>query len=340
MLLPRPHASLDRSRPGELTEVGLDMRPRKSEPDGRRFAMWLLLPSAILVATVVIAPLFFALFLSFHEAEPTVGGINMKPVGLANYIDYFANSDLFWPAVRVTVYFTVVSLAVELVLGIAMALVLNENFKGRAVVRALILLPWAVPTVVNARMWEWIFAGSKFGALNGLMKVLHVFPETYDKVWLGFDVPFAAVPVVGPFLKWLGVTRALNMIILADTWKVTPLVVLLVLAGLQTIPDSLYEAATVDGAGFWHRLARITLPLLKPVILVVLVLRTMELFRVFDIIYIIMQYSIRVLGVLTYEVGMKFLHFGRGAALSFLVALFILGLALVYIRMFYTEEGY
>jgi len=138
-------------------------------------------------------------------------------------------------------------------------------------------------------------------------------------------------------LRWLGVTSALNMIIVADTWKVTPLVVLLVLAGLQTIPDSLYEAATVDGAGFFRKLRLITLPLLKPVILVILVLRTMELFRVFDIIYIIMQYSIRVVGILTYEIGMKFLHFGQGAALSFLIALFILGLAVFYVRLFYTD---
>ncbi len=317
-----------------------DMAATRPEPDGRRLAWLLLGPAIVLIGAVVVAPLLFALFLSLHQAEPMVGGIDARFVGISNYVRYFAQSDLFWPAVRVTVYFTAVSLAVELVLGIAMALVLNERFVGRAFVRAIILLPWAVPTVVNARMWEWIFAGSRFGALNGLMKVLRIFPPTFDNVWLGFDVPLQGVPVVGPFLRWVGVTRALNMIILADTWKVTPLVVLLVLAGLQTIPDSLYEAATVDGAGFWRKFTTVTLPLLKPVLLVVLVLRTMELFRVFDIIYIIMQYSIRVLGVLTYEVGMKFLHFGEGAALSFLVALFILGLALLYIRLFYTEEGY
>ncbi|MEW6227300.1 MAG: sugar ABC transporter permease, partial [Bacillota bacterium] len=136
------------------------MAVHRHEPDGRRFAWWLLAPSVALIATVVLAPLLFALLLSFHRAEPMVGGINMKFVGIANYVHYFVQSDLFWPAVRVTVYFTVVSLAIELVLGIAMALVLNENFAGRAFVRAIILLPWAVPTVVNARMWEWIFAGS------------------------------------------------------------------------------------------------------------------------------------------------------------------------------------
>ncbi|HHW14997.1 MAG TPA: sugar ABC transporter permease [Firmicutes bacterium] len=135
-------------------------------------------------------------------------------MGFANFNAIFRTL-LFWQAVRVTLYFTVVSLAIELVLGIGMALVLNQPFKGRSLVRSLILLPWAVPTVVNARMWEWIYAGSSFGALNGVMKVLHLFPPSYDRVWLSFDVPFRAVPLLGPFLEWLGVTYALHMVILA-----------------------------------------------------------------------------------------------------------------------------
>lgn len=309
------------------------------EPSPPRLAAALLLPSALVLLCVVVGPLVFALLLSLFQAEPTAGGIVARWVGFANF-DAIFRTPLFWQAVRVTLYFTVVSLAIELVLGIGMALVLNQPFKGRSLVRSLILLPWAVPTVVNARMWEWIYAGSSFGALNGLMKVLHLFPPSYDRVWLSFDVPFRAVPLLGPFLEWLGVTHALHMVILADTWKVTPLVTLLVLAGLQTIPDSLHEAARVDGAGAWRRLWTVTLPLLRPVLLVVLVLRTMELFRVFDIIYILMQYSIRVIGIYTYEVGMKFLHFGQGAALSFLIGLAILGLALVYVRLLYSEEGY
>lgn len=322
----------------ETSAVVRRSRTGTYEASSRRLARWLLSPSILIILTVVVFPLLFAFYLSLHRAEPTAGGIQKEFVGIANYVHFFLKSDLFWPAVRVTFFFTVVSLAIELVLGITIALVLNQEFRGRSLLRALMLIPWALPTVVNARMWEWIFAGSNFGALNGLMKVLHIFPPTYDAVWLGFDVPFSGVPILGTFLEWMGVSRALMMIIIADTWKVTPLVALLVLAGLQTIPESLYEAATVDGAGFWKKLTAITIPLLKPVLLVVLVLRTMELFRVFDIIYIIMQYSIRVLGVLTYEVGMKFMHFGEGAALSFLVAVFILILALIYVRLFYSDE--
>jgi len=315
------------------------MSIRRQELSSKQLALILLLPSILIILCVVIGPLVFAFYLSFFKAEPIIGGISTKFIGFSNYIYYFLKDPLFWSAVRVTSYFTVVSLVIELILGISMALVLNKSFIGRSFVRSIILLPWALPTVVNARMWEWIYAGSSFGALNGLMKVLHIFPADYDKVWLGFDVPLQNIPLIGNFMEWVGASTALNMIILADTWKVTPLVTLLVLAALQTFPDSLYEAAGIDGASSWHQFWNITLPLLRPVLLVVLVLRTMELFRVFDIIYILMQYSIRVVGVYTFETGMKFLHFGRGSALSFLVGLFILGIALIYVRVLYSEEA-
>jgi len=315
------------------------MSARRQELSSKQLALILLLPSILIILCVVIGPLVFAFYLSFFKAEPIIGGISTKFIGFSNYIYYFLKDPLFWSAVRVTTYFTVVSLVIELILGISMALVLNKSFIGRSFVRSIILLPWALPTVVNARMWEWIYAGSSFGALNGLMKVLRIFPADYDKVWLGFDIPLQNVPLIGNFMEWVGASTALNMIILADTWKVTPLVTLLVLAALQTFPDSLYEAAGIDGASSWSQFWNITLPLLRPVLLVVLVLRTMELFRVFDIIYILMQYSIRVVGVYTFETGMKFLHFGKGSALSFLVGLFILGIALIYVRVLYSEEA-
>lgn len=316
------------------------MSIRRQELSSKQLAWILLLPSILIILCVVIGPLVFAFYLSFYKAEPIIGGISTKFVGFSNYIHYFLKDPLFWSSVRITTYFTVVSLIIELILGISMALVLNKSFVGRPLVRSIILLPWALPTVVNARMWEWIYAGSSFGALNGLMKVLHIFPADYDMVWLGFDVPLHNIPLIGKFMEWVGASTALNMIIIADTWKVTPLVTLLVLAALQTIPDSYYEAAGIDGANGWSQFWKITLSLLRPVLLVVLVLRTMELFRVFDIIYILMQYSIRVVGIYTFETGMKFLHFGKGSALSFLVGLFILGIALVYVKLLYSEETY
>jgi len=316
------------------------MAINRKELSSNRLAWVMMSPSILIILAVVIGPLVFAFYLSFYKAEPVIGGIATKFVGWGNYIYYFLQDPLFWSSVRITVYFTFISLILELILGIGFALVLNKSFIGRGFVRSIILLPWALPTVVNARMWEWIYAGSSFGALNGLMKVLRIFPPDYDKVWLGFEVPLRNIPLIGQFMEWVGATTALNMIIFADTWKVTPLVTLLVLAALQTIPDSYYEAAGIDGAGAWKQFWGITFPLLRPVLLVVLVLRTMELFRVFDIIYILMQYSIRVVGVYTFETGMKFLRFGRGSALSFFVGLFILLIALLYVKLLYSEETY
>ena len=170
------------------------MRRRGGELSSERLASLLLLPSILIIICVVIGPLVFAFYLSFYEAEPVIGGISTKLVGFSNYLHYFFKDPLFWSAVRVTTYFTVVSLVLELILGIGMALVLNKRFMGRPFVRSIMLLPWALPTVVNARMWEWIYAWSSFGALNGLMKVLHIFPADYDVVWLGFGVPFQNIP--------------------------------------------------------------------------------------------------------------------------------------------------
>ena len=304
----------------------------------RELLLILILPAVIIILLVIIGPITFALILSFNEATPRLGGIDLNWRGLLNYIHFFFQDPQFWLSVRITLYFTIVSLIIELILGTGIALVLNKKFIGRGFVRALVLIPWAVPTVVNARLWEWVYAGSSFGALNGLLKVIGALPEAKNIVWLGFDVPFSNVPVLSNIFSWMGVSRALNMIILADTWKVTPLVVFLLLAGLQQIPGSLYEVASIDGANAWKKFWSITYPYLKPVFLVILVLRTMELFRVFDIIYILMQYSIRVVGVYTYETGMKFLRFGKGSALSFFVAMFILGFTLLYIKLFYKEE--
>jgi ABC-type sugar transport system permease subunit len=304
----------------------------------RQLLTTLILPAILIILVVIVAPIIFAFILSANRAEPRLGGITLEWRGISNYIHYFFQSDQFWSSVRVTIYFTVVSLIIELLIGTVMALVLNERLPARGIIRAIVLIPWAVPTVVNARLWEWIYAGSSFGALNGFLQALGFLPQGKNIVWLGFDIPFAGVPLFGDLFSWMGVTRALNMIILADTWKVTPLVIFLLLAGLQQIPGHLYEVASIDGASGWKKFWNVTYPFLAPIYLVILVLRTMELFRVFDIIYILMQYSIRVVGVFTYEVGMKFLRFGKGSALAFLVALIIFAFTMLYIKIFYKEE--
>jgi ABC-type sugar transport system permease subunit len=216
--------------------------------------------------------------------------------------------------------------------------VLNQQFWGRGLVRGLLILPWAVPTVVNARLWGLIYEPQSYGAMNGLFQLMGL--TTPDNA-INFLTPvpiFQNIPIVGQFMAWVGSTSAINWIILADTWKVIPVVALLVLAGLQTIPLDLYEAAKVDGANSWQLFWLITLPMLRPILLVILVYRTMELFRVFDILYILMAYTIPVVGIRTFQETFVFGLFGRGSAIAFLIGLFILLIAFVYINLISLDE--
>jgi len=307
----------------------------------QRFALALMTPALLVTLLVTLVPLLYALYLSFHKAEIVVvggrGGLLTEFAALKNYI-YFLKDSRFWYSVRVTSYFTIVSLLIEMVAGIGVALVLNQEFAGRGIVRALFILPWAVPTVVNARMWGLIFEPHAYGALNGLLQALHILGPTETMNFLAPIPIFQNVPLLGEITSWLGATQGINWLIVGDTWKVLPVVALLTLAGLQTIPHELYEAAEVDGANAWQRFWLITLPRLRPVLVVILVYRTMELFRVFDIIYILMAYTIPVLAIETFRQAFVFGLFGKGSAIAFLIGLFILLIAFVYIRIIYVEE--
>ncbi len=270
---------------------------------------------------IVVYPLARTLYTSFFDVNSPFPG-TYPFVGLANYRRAFGSPD-FWAAVRRTGYFTVVSTWIELVLGILLGLLLNVRFHGRAVLRTLVVLPWALPTIVNAMMWRWIY-NPEYGALNALLTQLHLIPAY--RSWLG-----------KPFL-------ALNMVILADVWKTTPLVAFLILAGLATIPHDLYEAAKVDGAGPFNGFFRITLPLLVPSILIVLVVRTIEAFKVFDIIYVMTRggpaNGTQTITLYAYIQAFSNQSFGYGGALAYLIALTILGFALVYMRLLRSEVEY
>ncbi len=307
----------------------------------RLFALSFLTPAILITLIVVFLPLLYALYLSFNKAEVMViagkGGVQMEWVGLNNYI-YFLKDKAFWQGIRVTIYFTVVSLAIELVFGTIVALVLNQEFLGRGLVRGLLILPWAVPTVVNARLWGLIYEPQSYGAMNGLFQAIGL---TSPENVINFLTPvpiFQSIPILGQITGWIGCTSAINWIIVADTWKVIPVVALLVLSGLQTIPTELYEAAEVDGANGWQFFWSVTLPMLRPILLVILVFRTMELFRVFDILYILMAYTIPVVAVRTFQETFVFGLFGRGSALAFLIGLFILMIAFVYINLISLED--
>lgn len=264
-----------------------------------------LLPAVLFLALIALLPILSTFWLSFRRQMPVFAISQFE--GLANYL-YLVRDQRFWSAVWHTAYFTFFAVSLEMALGLALALLLNQRFPGRGLARALVLVPWAVPSVVAARFWAWIL-NADFGVLNYLL---------------------------GARINWLGDPFwALNAAVLADVWKTTPFVVLLLLAGLQVIPDDLYRAARVDGANRWQSFRYVTLPMLMPVILLTLLFRTMDAARVFDVIFVLTgggpANASESLVVYAYKLLYRNLQFGYGSAVSVATFLFILALSLVYV---------
>jgi multiple sugar transport system permease protein len=240
----------------------------------------------------------------------------IKPnfVGLSQYKNLLSDSET-WHALGHTVTFTVISVTVELVLGLGIALLINKAFFGRGLVRAAILIPWAVPTVVSALMWKFMYDGQ-----NGI-----------------FALIFAKIGLINSMSDLLSSPAgAMFSTIFADVWKTTPYMALLLLAGLQTIPGSLYEAASIDGAGKWKQFINITLPLLKTSFLVALLFRTLDAFRVFDLIYVLTgggpANSTEVISLMAYKVMIGQTNFGSGSALAVIVFICVAIISIIFIK--------
>jgi multiple sugar transport system permease protein len=269
-------------------------------------------PALALLFLITVYPVLYVFYLSLRR-ELLIFHIS-RFVGLGNYL-FLLQDDRFWNALKNTAYFTAVSVSIELLIGLSIAILLNRPSRFKGLVRAVVLIPWAIPTVVSARMWEWIF-NSDFGVLNYLL---------------------------GAKINWLGDPFwAMHAAILTDVWKTTPFVVILLTAGLQVIPGELYRAAKTDGAGNWAIFRRITLPLLMPVILVVLIFRTLDAFRVFDVIYVLTgggpANTTETLSIYAYKVLFQTLQFGYGSALSVMVFLLIGSISVFYIKILSTGE--
>ncbi len=281
---------------------------------------WLLVvPSLIIILGITLQPVLTTLYLSFFEAP---SGINVARtfVGLGNYLALLKDST-FWQTIGRTVYFTVASVGVELILGLAIAELIHAHPPGWRLLRTSLIIPWAIPTIVNGAMWRWIYSAD-FGALNGLLQQLGL---------------------ISKYIPWLvSPPRAMNLVIVADVWHTFPFIALIMQAALATLPVELDEAAAVDGANAWQRFWLIRLPLLRPAMLVALIIRTVEAFRVFDIVYIITQggpaFGTVTMSYLTYEETFSYGNLGRGSALSFLISAFTLVMAFVYIRFLYHPE--
>ncbi len=277
-------------------------------------------PTLIVLATVFAYPLVSTALTSLSRVKLQTPG-KSRFVGLDNYLDILSD-DLFWRSVGRTIYFTVVSVGVELALGIVIAAFIGRRYAGWRVLRLAIIIPWAVPTIAVATMFRWIY-NADYGALNGLLFQLGA---------------------IDRYVPWLNdPLAAMNWVIVADVWHSTPFVVLIVMAAMAGIPGELYEAARMDGASRWQSFWRITLPSLRGALLVILVVRTVEAFRVFDIIYVLTgggpANGTQVISYLAYQETFRFFDLGRGAALSFLISLFVVLAALVYLRLLADRQG-
>lgn len=286
-----------------------------AEMSEARLGLWMSLPTVLLIAAVALYPILEAVRLSLHRVQLQFPQLGQPFVGLANYA-HIARDGRFWGALLTTSMFTAVTVGCELVLGLGLALLLHRAFRGRGLVRAAVLVPWAFTTVVAALMWQFMY-NEDYGILNALLMRAHLVSE----------------PVA-----WLATPRtALLSIIFADVWKTTPFMALLLLAGLQGIPADVHEAARIDGAGPLAAFLRVTLPLLRPTILVALLFRTLDAFRVFDLVFVLTRggpgNATESISYLTYLTLFREFDFGVGSALSVITFLCVLLISFVFIRV-------
>lgn len=293
-----------------------------------RRAAPLIAPALIVLAIVIGYPILRAIWLSFQAdrgLDPTTGlFVQGGFAGLDNYLYWLTNRCMspsgavtdcppgvlatdFWPAVRVTLFFTVVTVTCETLLGLIMALIMNGNYRGRSLVRAAVLIPWAIPTAVTAKLWQFIFAPQ--GIVNSM---------------LGTNIAWTTDPWAARFA-----------VIMADVWKTAPFMALLILAGLQMIPKEVYEAARVDGASRWQQFIRITLPLVRPALMVAVLFRTLDALRMYDLPVIMISSSSNsptaVISQVVVE-DMRQGNFNSASALSTLIFLLIFAVAFIMIR--------
>lgn len=304
------------------------MEPRSRLSRQRIRAAWaFLLPMLVVLFAVAAWPLGRTIWFSFTDASLDLMS-QAEFVGFENYLvwvdfgegegQYFGllADPRWWRAVWNTVYFTVVSVSVETVLGMIVALVLNQQFRGRGLVRAAVLIPWAIPTIVSARMWAWMMH-DQFGILNDLGQRLGLISE---------PIAWTASP-----------DTAMTAVLIVDIWKTTPFMALLILAGLQLVPGDIYEAARLDGVPPWRVFRKVTLPLIMPAVLVAVVFRALDALRVFDIVYVLTPNTdaTRTMSVYARENLFDFDKFAYGSAASTILFLVI---ALITITFIFTTR--
>jgi trehalose/maltose transport system permease protein len=287
-----------------------------------RAAKWFLLPMLLALLLVAGWPLMRTIYFSLTNASLT-DLYNAKFVWFNNYFKMttlksgkvlyggLLMDPVWWNAVWNTVRFSVVSVTLETFFGLIVALVLNANFKGRGLVRAAILVPWAIPTIVSARMWSWMFH-DQFGIINDMLLRLGL--------------------IAGPIAWTANADTAMLAVLIVDVWKTTPFMALLILAGLQTIPSDIYEAAKVDGVHPIKTFFRVTLPLVRPALMVAVIFRMLDAMRIFDLIYILTpnSSSTKTISVLSRENLIDFDKFALGSAQATMLFIMLTAMTVLY----------
>ncbi len=315
---------------------GVGIKPLPAPTGGDELSTWQALrmrlnESAEVRAYLMNAPMLVALFLvsaipigysfwislqKYNLRQPN----DIRFIGLDNYISILGNAE-FWQSLRVTAIFTFGALIGQVITGILLALLLNEKFVGRGILRSIMLLPWAIPGVIAGVMWKWIF-NPRFGVLNGLLLQLGIIDEYQS--WVGFD----------PNL-------AIASLIFVQVWSALPFNTIVLLAALQGIPSDLYEAATVDRAGMWSRFRHITLPWLAQPIMIIMILATMNGLRVFDLIYVLTGGgpgdATRVVTFTAWKKAFDALDFGIANSYAYILTFLTLIIGLIYLRILYKH---
>ena len=279
-----------------------------------RMAALLLSPTLLVLALVIAYPLVSALYQSLFREQSGLDEDGFVAegetfVGLSNYLDLFSgeSGERFLNALGNTTFFTITTVGLETVLGLCLALAMNRAFRGRGILRASILIPWAVPTAVSGLLWRWIFQS------DGIANTL-----------IGTEILWTAEGF-----------QAKAAVIIAEVWKTAPFIGLLVLAGMQVIPEEVYEAARIDGAGWWRTLGSITLPLVKPTLLVAVLFRLLDALRMFDLPFVLIgpgKQSVETLSMLAWDESNQ-LRYGSASAFAIILFLYVALVAIVFVKI-------
>ena len=307
-----------------ITGQGRPVRTGRPAPVGhakergdRRLGYLMVSPALILLLVVTAYPLVYNLWNSFHYDNLTYA---ISPHNFNGVHDYkVALSNGGWvSALERTLVFTVVTIVFDVVVALALALMLHRRFRGRGLLRAAVLIPWAVPTVVSAMLWKTMF-DPRTGFVDYFLGAIH--PAWSSLTWLNISV----------FRSWVA-------IFIADSWKNIPFVAIILLAGLQVIPNDVYEAAKIDGANWWQSFCRVTLPMLRPALSVALIFRTLQALLVFDVIFVMTAggpgTSTETLAYLNFDYFINKTDFGVGGAMSILLVILALVISAIYVRAF------